>query len=368
MRVMLAEMLAATRRAAGEVAGRRGCEVAEHPIWRIEPIPFDPDLVAAAESAVAAAGGRREPIASGALHDAAEMARVVPAAMIFASSERGISHAADERSAAGDLRAAIAAFGALAGAVLQAPPRPSLKDAAAVTVPGDAAETTARPSEGGEQMSEWWDRIEALPLRVESYELSGRDREYGSFTRPSTLIHLRGLGADGVGEDVVYDVLDHIAHRDAGPVHDFSRGLRRSAGSASWSVELDLSGSPSPACRHRATTVAGLSRAPPSTSPSVRRGFPSTKRSDATRSRFEFVCSTRLTSFDAEAGSLDRADPQTPCEIPWPRLQARPRERLDAGADRRDRRAGAGSRSRPQGPLPRHPGRRRDRPGALPPR
>jgi N-carbamoyl-L-amino-acid hydrolase len=121
----LAEMLAATRRAAGEVAGLRGCEVAEHPIWRIEPIPFDPDLVAAAESAVAAAGGRREPIASGALHDAAEMARVVPAAMIFASSERGISHAADERSAAGDLRAAIAAFGALAGAVLQAPPRPS---------------------------------------------------------------------------------------------------------------------------------------------------------------------------------------------------------------------------------------------------
>ena len=121
----LAEMLAATRRAAGEVAGRRGCEVAEHPIWRIEPIPFDPDLVAAAESAVAVAGGRREPIASGALHDAAEMARVVPAAMIFASSERGISHAADERSAAGDLRAAIAAFGALAGAVLQAPPRPS---------------------------------------------------------------------------------------------------------------------------------------------------------------------------------------------------------------------------------------------------
>ena len=71
-------------------------------------------------------------------------------------------------------------------------------------------------------MSEWWDRIESIPLRVESYELTGHDREYGSFTRPSTLIHLRGLGEEGIGEDVVYDVLDHIAHRDGGAVHDFT--------------------------------------------------------------------------------------------------------------------------------------------------
>ena len=46
-------------------------------------------------------------------------------------------------------------------------------------------------------------------------------------TRPSsraasTVIRLRGKGQEGIGEDVVYDVLDHIAHRDAGPVHDLS--------------------------------------------------------------------------------------------------------------------------------------------------
>jgi len=71
-------------------------------------------------------------------------------------------------------------------------------------------------------MSELWERIESLPLRIEGYELTGHDRDYGGFTRPSTLIRLRGEGEEGIGEDVVYDVLDHIAHRDAGPVHDFA--------------------------------------------------------------------------------------------------------------------------------------------------
>src|SRR5919204_3631006 len=68
-----------------------------------------------------------------------------------------------------------------------------------------------------------FERIADLPVRVESYELEAHDREYASgFTRPSTLIRLRGDGQEGLGEDVVYDVLDHIAHRDAGPVHDLS--------------------------------------------------------------------------------------------------------------------------------------------------
>jgi N-carbamoyl-L-amino-acid hydrolase len=117
----LAAMLAAVRKEAARVAAARDCEIAEHPIWRIEPIPFAPDLVRAAESAAAAAGGRSRAIASGALHDAAEMARVVPTAMVFAASVRGISHAREERSEERDLRAAIAAFGTLAGAALLGP-------------------------------------------------------------------------------------------------------------------------------------------------------------------------------------------------------------------------------------------------------
>ena len=60
---------------------------------------------------------------SGALHDAAELARVVPAAMVFAASVDGISHAREERSRDADLTAAIGAFGELTAAALAAPPR-----------------------------------------------------------------------------------------------------------------------------------------------------------------------------------------------------------------------------------------------------
>ena len=75
-------------------------------------------------------------------------------------------------------------------------------------------------------MSAAWDRLADLPIRIESYELSGHDHEFGDFTRPSTVIHLNGDGQEGIGEDVVYDVLDHIAHRDAGPVLDLTGPAR----------------------------------------------------------------------------------------------------------------------------------------------
>jgi L-alanine-DL-glutamate epimerase-like enolase superfamily enzyme len=68
-----------------------------------------------------------------------------------------------------------------------------------------------------------FDRLAGLPIQVEEYELEDNDREYSpEFTRPSTIIHMRGGGEEGVGEDVVYDVLDHVAMRDAGPVLDFT--------------------------------------------------------------------------------------------------------------------------------------------------
>ena len=68
-----------------------------------------------------------------------------------------------------------------------------------------------------------FDRLAGLPIEVISYELEANDRQYGpEFTRPSTIIRLQGKGEEGIGEDVVYDVLDHIAHRDAGPVHDLA--------------------------------------------------------------------------------------------------------------------------------------------------
>lgn len=88
-------------------------------------------------------------------------------------------------------------------------------------------------------MSDAYDRLDELPIEIESYELTGHDREFGEFTRPSTVIHLRGGGQEGIGEDVVYDVLDHISHRDAGPVLDLT-GPRTLGEACDLLGELDL--------------------------------------------------------------------------------------------------------------------------------
>jgi hypothetical protein len=71
---------------------------------------------------VGGAAARLEPLIaySGALHDAAEMARHLPAAMMFAPSTRGISHAKEEDTPEADLARAIDAFGRLAGGCSEA--------------------------------------------------------------------------------------------------------------------------------------------------------------------------------------------------------------------------------------------------------
>ena len=114
----LGRMLAGTREACREAAGARRCELEERSVWRIEPIPFDPGLVAAARSACEEVAGEAAELSSGALHDAAEVARVMPAAMMFAPSKAGISHAREEDTGEADLAVAIEAYGALTGRVL----------------------------------------------------------------------------------------------------------------------------------------------------------------------------------------------------------------------------------------------------------
>jgi hydantoinase/carbamoylase family amidase len=110
----LTRMLEATREAIAAAAAARGCETAEEPVWRIEPIEFDPELVALAREACERATGTAYELASGALHDAASMAPHVPTTMVFSPSIAGISHAPAEDTAEADLRAAIETFGALA--------------------------------------------------------------------------------------------------------------------------------------------------------------------------------------------------------------------------------------------------------------
>ena len=110
----LERMLDGAREAVAGAASERGCEISSELVWRIEPIPFDPRLVEAARESCREVTGSDRVLASGALHDAAEMARVLPAAMIFCSSIDGISHAPEEDTTEADLAAGIDAFGALA--------------------------------------------------------------------------------------------------------------------------------------------------------------------------------------------------------------------------------------------------------------
>jgi hydantoinase/carbamoylase family amidase len=123
----LVAMIAETRAAAAEQAERltaereatlagpaerraAGAALTEAQVWQIEPIPFDARLVEAA--AEAAGSGRTLP--SGALHDAAEMARHVPTAMMFVPSTGGLSHAKEEDTPEPDLERGIEAFGRFA--------------------------------------------------------------------------------------------------------------------------------------------------------------------------------------------------------------------------------------------------------------
>jgi hypothetical protein len=55
-----------------------------------------------------------------------------------------------------------------------------------------------------------YDAVAELPLHVESYELERLELPVSSgFTRVTTVIHLRGAGEEGVGEDVTYDAAQH---------------------------------------------------------------------------------------------------------------------------------------------------------------
>jgi N-carbamoyl-L-amino-acid hydrolase len=114
----LAAMLGEAEAAAGELAARRDCALEVEAVWRIEPIPFDSRLVAEARRACTEVAGSDRVLTSGALHDAAEVARVRPAAMIFCPSASGISHAKEEDTSEPDLVAGIEAYGLLANQVL----------------------------------------------------------------------------------------------------------------------------------------------------------------------------------------------------------------------------------------------------------
>ena len=72
------------------IAEEEGVEVEWKRIWQIDPIPFDDTLVDLAAQAVGEITGDDDPprLPSGALHDCAEVARALPAVMVFSLLDR----------------------------------------------------------------------------------------------------------------------------------------------------------------------------------------------------------------------------------------------------------------------------------------
>ena len=111
----LAVMLADARAASERFAAEESLEVAWEAIWSIEPILFDETLVGFAESAIEEVSGSRQRLASGPLHDAAEVSRAgVPTVMLFVQSLRGLSHTKLEDTKEEHLELAVAALDSLA--------------------------------------------------------------------------------------------------------------------------------------------------------------------------------------------------------------------------------------------------------------
>jgi allantoate deiminase len=107
---VLKKMLQGSQKAAAEAAKKFKVKVEWSQLLRITPRIFDPDLTRFMVQSVKAVAGSAPEIPSGPLHDASEMAEVVPTAMIFAQSSPGISHTRLEDTPIPHLDKSIRAF------------------------------------------------------------------------------------------------------------------------------------------------------------------------------------------------------------------------------------------------------------------
>jgi allantoate deiminase len=107
---VLAKMLRKARRAATRAAEAHRVTVEWSPLLSITPRPFDPELMRIVRRTVKEVAGHAPELPSGPLHDAAEMAGVIPSAMVFAQSSPGISHTRLEDTPRPALDLSIRAF------------------------------------------------------------------------------------------------------------------------------------------------------------------------------------------------------------------------------------------------------------------
>jgi N-carbamoyl-L-amino-acid hydrolase len=107
---VLAAMLQDAREAAERCARENSVAVEWKPLWRINPRPFDRDLIRLCEEAVREETGDAPRLPSGPLHDAAEMVPHMPVVMMFAYSANGLSHCKEEDTPEPHLEQSIRAY------------------------------------------------------------------------------------------------------------------------------------------------------------------------------------------------------------------------------------------------------------------
>jgi N-carbamoyl-L-amino-acid hydrolase len=111
----LMRMLARCDEESRRIAGEENLTVEWRRLWRIDPIEFHPELVALGEASAIEVSGGCHRMASGPLHDAAEMARAgIPTVMLFVQSLRGLSHTPDEDTLPEHLELSVRALDRLA--------------------------------------------------------------------------------------------------------------------------------------------------------------------------------------------------------------------------------------------------------------
>ena len=114
----LAQLATTSRAICAEMATAAGCTATVSERVSVPPRAFDPGMVDSLEAAAARLGYRHMRIASGALHDACNVAKIAPTAMVFVPCRDGISHNVAEYASPEDLAAgaSVLLHGVLAAA------------------------------------------------------------------------------------------------------------------------------------------------------------------------------------------------------------------------------------------------------------
>ena len=118
---VLARMLEDATSASERAARENNVSVEWRTLWRIDPRPFDPQLIELCAEAVRDVTGDAPRLPSGPLHDAAEMVPHMPVVMMFAYSSNGLSHCKEEDTPEPYLLQTIDAFLRLVDKVIQLP-------------------------------------------------------------------------------------------------------------------------------------------------------------------------------------------------------------------------------------------------------